>query len=125
MKKPESSKPRKQRKWLHNAPLHERRLMMSSALSQELKEKYHRQSIPIRKGDTVTVMRGQFKGVTGVITRIDRGKYRVYMEGVTSKKADGTDVERSIHTSNLKITDLNLDDKKRREALGRKVTEAK
>ncbi|MFH1403908.1 MAG: 50S ribosomal protein L24 [Candidatus Altiarchaeota archaeon] len=123
MKKPSSSKPRRQRKWLYEAPLNVRRKMMSSPLSKELKEKYNRNSIPLRKGDSVKVMRGSFKGVNGQVTRVDLKKYKVYVEGVTMKKADGTDVEKSLNPSNVMITELFLEDKKRREILGRTAKE--
>ena len=97
---------------------------MSSPFSKELKEKYDRNSLPVRKGDYVLVMRGSFKGVKGHITKVDLTEYKVYVEGVTVKKADGTDVERPLRASNLMITELDLEDKKRREILGRKVKEA-
>jgi large subunit ribosomal protein L24 len=118
-----SSKPGKQRKWLYDAPLSSRRKIMSSPLSKELKKKYNRNSLPIRKGDSVKVMRGSFKGASGSITRVDLKKYKVYVEGVTIKKADGTDVEKPVHPSNIMLTELNLEDKKRREVLGRNVKE--
>ena len=121
MKQPSSKKPGKQRKWQINAPLHKKRGMSASHLTQELMGKYGRRSLPVRKGDSVTVTRGDYKGVSGEVTRVDSSKGKVYLEGLTMKKADGTDVERAIHASNLKITELNIEDRERREVLERKI----
>ncbi|MCD6402955.1 MAG: 50S ribosomal protein L24 [Candidatus Aenigmarchaeota archaeon] len=123
MKQPKSKQPRKQRKFLYNADLHLRRKLMSAHLSEELRKKYNRRSFPVRKGDEVEIMRGQFKGKKGKVAKVDVQKYKVYVEGVTRKKVDGTEVLVPIHPSNLKIISLNLDDDRRVKALERKVSE--
>ena len=114
-----SKQPGKQRKRLANAPLHVRHKIMSAALSKELKEKYSRNALPVRKGDTVEVMRGSMKGHKGKVMRVDTKTYKIFVEGVVSKKADGTDVERPIPTSNVRITELHEEDKERREVFAR------
>lgn len=119
MKRPKSKKPRKQRKFLYNAPLHIRRKMISAHLSKELREKYKRRSIPLRKGDEVKVMRGEFKGTIGKIVRIDTKEYKVYIDTVKKKKSIGTEYLVPIHPSNLLITNLNLEDKYRIKMLER------
>jgi large subunit ribosomal protein L24 len=121
MKRPKSKKARKQRKFLYQAPLHLRRKMLAAHLSKELREKYKRRSFPLRKGDEVEIMRGEFKGKKGKISRVDLKNYRVYIEGITRKKTTGIEVQVPIHPSNLRIISLNLDDKKRVEALERKM----
>jgi len=121
MKQPKSKKPRKQRKWLVEAPLHRRQKMIGSTLSRELRKKYNRRSLPVRKGDTVKIMRGEFKGVSGEVTRVSLKSYKIYVDGVTIKKADGTDVEKALDPSNVMITDLFMEDKERREVLERKI----
>jgi len=125
MKKPSSKKPGKQRKWKVKAPLHKRKKMMSSHLNPELKKKYERRAVPVRKGDVVKVMTGSSNGASGEVVRVDRKKYKIYVEGVTGKKADGTDVEKSIDPSNVMITELFIEDKERREMLERTITEKK
>ena len=125
MIQPTSKKPGKQRKWLRNAPHHRRRKMVASHLSPELKAKYGRRSLPVRKGDTVTVERGAFNGLYGGVVRVNPQKGRVYIEGLTIKKADGTEVERSVHASNLIITEVYLEDRERRELLEKKITKEK
>jgi large subunit ribosomal protein L24 len=121
MKRPSSQQARKQRKWLAKAPLHARHKMLSAALSGELKEKYNRNSLPARKGDTVTLMRGQSRGHSGEVMRVDTTNYKLYIQGVTSKKADGTEKERPVHPSNVMITGLFEEDKERRDLLSRNV----
>jgi large subunit ribosomal protein L24 len=119
MKRPKSKKPRKQRKFLYNAPLHIRRKMISAHLSKELREKYKRRSLPLRKGDEVKVMRGEFKGTIGKIVRIDTKEYKVYIDTVKKKRSIGTEYLVPIRPSNLLITNLNLEDKYRIKMLER------
>jgi len=119
MKRPKSKKPRKQRKFLYNAPLHLRRKMISAHLSKELREKYERRSMPLRKGDEVKVMRGEFKGTVGKVVKIDTKKYKVYVDSVKKKRSVGTEYLVPISPSNLMILKLNLDDKYRMRILER------
>ncbi len=120
MKQPISKKPRKQRRFLYNAPLHLKRKMLAAHLSKELREKYKRRSLPLRKGDEILVMRGKFKGRAGKVSRVNLKKYRVYIEGITRKRTVGTEVQVPIHSSNLQTTNLNLVDKRRIRILERK-----
>ena len=46
-----SKQPRKQRKYLANAPLHKRHKFMSANLIKELRKKYGKRNFPVRKGD--------------------------------------------------------------------------
>jgi len=116
-----SKQPRKQRRKLFNAPKHVMVKILSAHLSDELREKYKRRSFPIRRGDTVKVVRGDFKGFSGAVLRIDRKKMRIYVEGVTREKVDGSKVLIPLHPSKVVITKLNLDDNRRVEALERKI----
>ena len=108
-----SKQPRKQRKYSYNAPLHIKGKFMSAHLSKDLMKKYNRRSIRVRKGDKVIVLRGQFKKKKGNVERVDLKKSKVYISGVEMIKKDGTKVFYPIHPSNLVLTELNLDDKKR------------
>lgn len=116
-----SSKRRKQRKRRLNAPLHIRKAFCKAMLSKELKNKYHANAMQVRKGDTVKVMRGELKGSAGSVIRVDVNKTQVYVDGLTMKKADGTEVERPFRPSSLQITELSLEDKKRKKILERKT----
>lgn len=115
-----TTKPRKQHKKLYQAPLHKRYKQFSAALSSKLKASYNTNSIPVRMGDTVHIMRGDRKGFEGKVTGVNRTKYRIFVEGVTQEKVDGTSMPIPIHPSKVRITRLNLDDKWRKETLKRK-----
>ena len=119
-----TTKPGKQRKRLYQAPLNERYKRFSAPLSSNLKESHGTNSVPVRNGDTVMIMRGDRKGSEGKVTQIDRKKYRIFVEGATREKVDGTTTFIPIHPSKVMITRLNLDDKWRKKILERKgVTE--
>ncbi len=114
-----SKQPRKQRKYRANAPLHIRHKLMAAHLSKELRKKHMKRSFPVRKGDKIRVLRGQFKGTIGEIEEINLRKYKVYIKGVEIDKGEGRKIRYPIPPSNLIILTLNLDDKKRKEALER------
>jgi large subunit ribosomal protein L24 len=116
-----SKKPGKQRKYVYHAPIHVRHKFLSAHLSKELREKYKKRAFPVRKGDEVQIMRGKFKKKTGKISRVDLNKIKIYIDGITRKKVEGTEIQVPIHPSNLKIINLNLEDKKRINALTRTV----
>lgn len=124
MKKPTSSKPSKQRKYLYRAPKHHRGKIMSARLSPELREKYHTRSFPIKAGDKVVILRGDYKLHEGKVIRVDREKYRIHVEGLTRRKVDGTEVPIPIHPSKVMIVELDLRDPKRKEALERRGEES-
>jgi len=121
-----TTQPKKQRKMLYQAPSHIRYKHLSAPLSPSLKISHNVGSLPVRSGDTVRIMRGDRKGLEGKVTRVDRKEYRIFVEGVTREKVDGTTTFVPIHPSKVMITNLNLDDKWRRESLkaGIAVTEA-
>jgi large subunit ribosomal protein L24 len=113
--------PRKQRKRFFNAPAHIRHKGMSSPLSKELAAQKGIRSLPVRKGDTVHIQRGDNKGFEGKISRVDMKNYRIFLEGLTREKVDGTNIFLPVHPSKVMIRTLNLDDKWRKNfILGRK-----
>ncbi|MCS7386266.1 MAG: 50S ribosomal protein L24 [archaeon GB-1867-005] len=123
--KTKSKKPKKQRIALFKAPLHKRHKLVSAPLSPELRAKYGRRSFPVRKGDTVLIMRGDYAGYEGKVLRVDLKKYRIHIEGVTRRKADGTIIYVPIHPSKVMITKLDLSDPRRKEALEKAKVEVK
>ncbi len=112
--------PGKQRKKIFNAPAHLRHKMMGAPLSPELLAQRGVKTLPVRKGDTVRVTRGDRKGFEGKVNRIDLKHYRVYIEGLTREKVDGSTIFIGVHPSKLMIKNLNLDDKIRKAVLERK-----
>jgi len=73
-------KPGKQRKRLYNAPAHLRHKFMGAPLSQELISSKGAKALPVRKGDTVRVMRGDHKGFEGKVSRVDLKRYRISLK---------------------------------------------
>jgi large subunit ribosomal protein L24 len=115
-----SKKPSKQRKTLYKAKLHLRHRFLTAKLSDELAEKYGVKRLPVRKGDTVKIVRGDWKGHEGKIVDVDLKKVRIFIEGVQVKKADGTLVYYPIHPSKVMITKLDLSDKYRMKIIERR-----
>jgi large subunit ribosomal protein L24 len=106
--------PRKQRKLLYNAPAHLRHKLMAALLSPELVASKVAKTLPVRKGDAVRIMRGDHKGFEGKISQVDLKNYRIYIEGLTREKVDGTTLFVPVHPSKVMIRNLNLDDKWRK-----------
>lgn len=131
-----ASSRRKSRKAHFGASSGERRVIMSAPLSKELREKYNVssslshcyrphlsfvlgirsnnffaqvRSIPIRKDDEVTIVRGTNKGREGKVTSVYRLKYQIHIERVTRDKASGQSVPLGIHPSKVVVTKLKLD----------------
>ena len=99
---------------------------LSSHLSKELQKKYTKRSIRVIEGDTIRVLRGEFRGVTGKITKVSTQKNGVSVEGVKKEKLKGGNLDVFIHPSNLIVTDLNTEDKWRQNKLeGKKTKPAK
>ncbi len=117
-----SKQPRKQRKYAANAPLHIKKKLLNVNLSKELRKKYNKRSIVVRKGDNVKIMRGKFKNKSGKIIELDIKSTKIKIDGINIKKKDGSKVNVKIHPSNLQIMELNLDDKKRIKTMNKEKT---
>ena len=108
-----SKQPRKQRKYLANAPLHLKKKTMSANLSKELRKKFETRNLIVRKGDKVKIMRGKHLKKQGKVLKVDIKNRKVMVEGINIKKQDGSNVNIPFKPSNLQIVELNLEDKKR------------
>ena len=108
-----SSKPKKQRKQHYTMPLHMSRKAFSAHLSNELRGELGRRSLEIRKEDKVKVMRGKYKGKEGKVVRLERGKFQVFIDKITIKKTSGKEVNIPFRPSNLMLTEVSREDKKR------------
>jgi len=84
-----SKQPRKQRKYLYNLPLHLRHKLLSCNLSKELRKKYRTRNIPLRNGDIVKVMKGEFKGKKAKVIEVNISRSTVFLEGIQRMKKDG------------------------------------
>ena len=112
-----SKQPHKQRAREERAPLHEKHRQVRATLAGDLREEYGRRSARVNAGDTVEVMRGDFAGEEGEVVTVDLQDAVVHVEDVTLETADGEDVPRALDASNLRITDLDLDDDRRESRL--------
>ena len=90
---------------------------LGSALSKDLHKKYGKRSVRVSEGDSVKIVRGEFKGVDGKVSKISIPKSSVAIEGVKKEKTKGDKFDVYIHTSNLVVTALNTENKWRIEKL--------
>ena len=80
-------------------------------ISKQLRKKYTHRSVRIITGDTVKVVRGEYKGIEGKVTKIIIDKHSIAVEGIKKEKLKGGKFDVLIHSSNVIITSLNTDDK--------------
>lgn len=114
-----SVQPRKQRKYIHNAPIHVLGKQLSAHLSKSLRAEFKKRSARVAKGDKVKVLRGDFAGTSGIVLKIDAAKARVYIKEASRKKVSGAEAQAGLSPSNLMIIELETKDKKRMAALKR------
>jgi len=91
-----------------------------AALSKDLRKKYPRRSARIMIDDTVKVIRGEYKGLTGKVAKISTESNSIAIEGNKKEKLKGEKVDVYIHSTNTIITSLNTDDKWRLKILEKK-----
>ena len=119
-----SVQPRKQHKYIANAPLHTKHKFLSANLSKELRKKYSKRNLPLRKGDEVLVMRGAFRKKKAKVASVDLKNTRVVLENIQRTKKDGSKVNVFFRPNVLQIEILSLDDKERLASLNRGVSKA-
>jgi large subunit ribosomal protein L24 len=91
-----------------------------ATLSKDLRKKYPRRSARIMIDDTVKVMRGEYKGLTGKVAKISTESNSIAIEGNKKEKLKGEKIDVYIHSTNMVITSLNTDDKWRLKILEKK-----
>jgi large subunit ribosomal protein L24 len=72
------------------------------------------------ENDTVTITKGDRKLAEGKVLRVNTKDCRVYIEGITRTRLDGSTVQIPVRAENVMITKLNLDDNRRKTILERK-----
>jgi ribosomal protein uL24 len=118
-----SVQPRKQVKFRANAPNHIKRKFMGSPLDKELRTKYGRRTIEVRKGDEVKIMRGKFSGKQGKVGTVDVKNTRIQVDGIQrAGRAGGEKLITWFHPSKVKILILNTEDARRMKS-GKSVKE--
>ena len=115
-----SKKPSKQRKFRMNAPLHVKRAFLSAPLAKDLARKYGAKNVSLREGDGVKVVKGEFRGLAGRVNAVNLKSGAVSVDGVERVRKDGTKSFFPLMASNLLITELNIEDKRRISSVTRK-----
>ena len=105
-------KPSKMRnKMIYQATFQTRSKQLGSALSKDLQKKYGKRSVRVNEGDSIKIVRGEFKGVDGKIAKVSPQKNSVTIEGIKKEKTKGDKFDVYIHTSNLLVTSLNSENR--------------
>ena len=122
-----SSHPRKTRnQQIYYATMQTASKQLSCALSKELRKKYGKRSARIIEGDTARIVRGEFTGIDGKVTKISIPDRGVNIEGVKKEKLKGEKFDVYVHTTNIILTGLDSGDKWRINKLeGKKATAAR
>jgi len=92
-------------------------MKFGSQLSSELRERHGKRSVRPRVGDTVRIVKGEYKDIEGKVTSVDSDAGAVMVEGVTHEKTKGGTSPVPISSSNVIITNLALEDKIRKKKL--------
>ena len=101
-------KPTKMRnKQIYYATSKVKSVQTACSLSTELRKKFKKRSVRIVKGDTVKILRGEFYGTAGKVTKILTQKNSINVDGVKREKTKGEKVDVPIHATNVIITGLN------------------
>jgi large subunit ribosomal protein L24 len=95
---------------LIHIPKHQRDKMVGAVLEESLRKQYGRKNIRVVKGDSVRVMRGEYKGVEGKVEKVNTEHATFHIEGIQREKIRGGQVKVPIHSSNVMVISLNLDD---------------
>lgn len=111
-----SSKPRIQRKFRYNAPMHVRQRFVHVHLSKDLRQKLSikLRATNVRRGDTVKVMAGINKGRTGKVNGVNLKNSTIFVDGINRKNKKGKELQIPIHASNVYLIDMDLNDKYRK-----------
>tara|TARA_B110000285_G_C14908954_1_gene506947 strand:+ start:176 stop:574 length:399 start_codon:yes stop_codon:yes gene_type:complete len=114
-----SSQRRKSRKAYFTAGSTQRRKLLSAALSKDLRAQYGCRSIPVRKGDSIKVVRGGNQDREGKVLCVYRRRWCIHVDKLTNDKKNGQAYQIPIHPSNCVVTAMKLD-KDRKALLERK-----
>ena len=104
---------------LIHIPKHQRDMMVGAMLEDSLRKQYGRKTIRVIKGDSVRVMRGEYKGVEGKVEKVHTERATFHIEGIQREKIRGGQVKVPIHSSKVMVIGLNLDDDYRSSKLQR------
>ncbi|KAL0230791.1 hypothetical protein PCE1_004346 [Barthelona sp. PCE] len=80
---------------------------MCITLSQELREKHLIRTLPVRRDDTVKIVRGKNQ-VTGKVIAVARAQNIIHVQNVNRVKKSGESIPIPVHPSNCVLTELKM-----------------
>jgi large subunit ribosomal protein L24 len=88
-----------------------------------IRKDFGRRSFSLRKGDEVTVIKGEYKGRSGKVSKVNRQRLCVFIDGIKMRKVSGQEIDVPIRPANLVITRLYDEDKIRMKRIKRIVNQ--
>ncbi len=111
---------------IYRATIQTRNKQLASPLSKDLQKKYGKRNVRVIEGDTVRILRGEFKGVDGKVEKVSAPSNSITVAGIKKEKTKGDKFDVYINSSNVVVTALNTDDKWRMSKLeGKKGKDVK
>ncbi|RNJ76446.1 MAG: 50S ribosomal protein L24 [Nitrosopumilus sp. H8] len=96
-------------KMIYRATNTARSRQVGAALSKDLQKKYKKRSVRLTIGDSVKIIRGEFTGVDGKVSKVSVDDGTVVIEGLKKEKTKGDKFDVYIHASNVVVTSLNTE----------------
>jgi len=84
--------------------------ILGANVASNLRNQYSKRTLRVIKGDTVRILRGEYKGIEGKIEKVNTKRGTVSIEGVQREKIKGGNVKVQIHASNVQIISLEMGD---------------
>ena len=104
-----SKKPRKQRRALMYPKNHQLSKLFTGPLDDALQEIYGIKRMPVRVGDSVRIIKGEFDGIEGKVLSLNKRTRRLTIEEATLQKRSGENYYIPIAVSNIIITKFETD----------------
>lgn len=119
--KHKTKRPSKQRKKIYQADSFKRHKLISARLSKDLQKKYNVNRVPVRSGDTVYVIGGDFIGTEGKVLSVNYKNQRLSIDGIAREKTDKSKIVYPIHASKVIIRRFGKVDQTRKAILERRA----
>jgi len=109
-----TKKPSKQRKRnIYKTNIYGKRKLLVAKLDKPLLKTTTKKRMTVRKGDTIKILRGKYKGKSGKVDKVSYTKAKIYIKDIKQTNSRGQDRLIPFNASNVIIIDLILNDNKR------------
>lgn len=98
-----------------NVKNHQVSKLLTAPIDESLQEIYGIKRLPVRVGDSVKIIKGEFVGIEGKVNSVDKKRRRLIIEEATLQKKSGENYFVPISVANIVITNLET------EKAGKKV----